>query len=339
MEEDIKKIKIGNKTIGKDGPVFIIAEVGINHDGNLRQAERLIIKAAKAGADAVKFQSFKAERLVRRNGPFFKLFKDLELSERDHQHLFKVAGNEGIIFLSTPFDPESAQMLAELGVVAFKIASGDLTYLPLLESVARYRKPILLSTGMSTFSEIEGAIGVVKGTGNEQIVLLHCHSTYPAEIQKLNLRVILTLKQAFGLPVGFSDHTLGLAAPIIATTLGAVAIEKHFTLDKTLPGPDHSLSLEPEEMKRMIEELKVISASLGDGVKRVLDGEQEIQKLARRSIVAKEDLKQGTVLTKEVLEYLRPADGLPPKMVKLLLGRILKCDIPRGVVIKLEDVG
>lgn len=332
------KIEIGDRIIGENEPVFVIAEAGINHDGNVTRAEQLIIEAKKAGADAVKFQSFKAARLVSRNEPLFKLFKDLELSKEDHQHLFKVAKNEGIIFLSTPFDQESAQMLEELEVVAFKIASGDLTHFPLLECVARYKKLIILSTGMSTLSEVEEAIGVIKEAGNERIILLHCNSTYPAEIEELNLRTIFTLREAFDLPAGFSDHTVGYVAPLIAAALGAVVIEKHFTLDKSLSGPDHKLSLDPKEMKEMVESLKRALASLGDGIKRVTPKEQEVQKLARRSIVAKQDLARGTVITPEMLEYLRPADGLSTGMARLLIGRVLKRNLSKAEMIKLEDI-
>lgn len=338
MQDAKCKIKIGDRTIGEGEPIFVIAEAGINHDGKINQAERLIVEAARAGADAVKFQSFKASRLVNRNEPFFKLFKDLELSRKDHQHLMNVAESEGIIFLSTPFDEESGTMLAELGVAAFKVASGDLTHLPLLEHLAGYKRPIILSTGMATLFEIEEAIGVMKQAGNEKIVLLHCNSTYPAKICELNLKTIITLREAFGFPVGFSDHTIGNLAPLVAAVIGAVLIEKHFTLDRSLPGPDHRLSLEPEEMKEMTTTLRLVRESLGDGIKRPSRREARMRILARRSIVARYDLARGTTITRRMLDFLRPGGGLPPGRIKSLLGRTIKRHIREGEMIRLEDV-
>lgn len=348
----IRKIKIQNKHIGEDESTFIIAEAGINHNGNIELAKKLVDVAVKAGADAIKFQTFRAENVVTRDAPKanyqvrntksnesqYDMIKKLELSEDEFKELYKYAKRRRIIFLSTPFDFGSVDFLEELGVPAFKVSSSDLTNLPLLEYIAQKGKPIILSTGMGTLGEIEEAINTIKKAENEDIILLHCITSYPSKFESLNLRAIKTLKWAFKLPVGFSDHSLGIYAPIAAVALGAVVIEKHFTLDKNLPGPDHKASLDPNELKEMVNAIRLIEKALGNGIKRPTPEEEEIKKVARRSIVAKIDIPKGTILTEDKITFKRPMTGLPPKYYKEIIGKRARRDIRADEVIYWWDV-
>jgi len=346
------KIRIGDKLIGDGEPCFIIAEAGVNHNGDIELAKRLIDVAKEAGADAIKFQTFKADNVVTKNAPKadyqikntnsyesqYEMIKKLELSEDEFRELHRYARKKGIIFLSTPFDFESADFLEELGVPAFKISSSDLTNLPFLEYIAEKGKPIILSTGMGTLGEIEEAINTIKNAGNEEIILLHCITSYPAKFENLNLRAIKTLKEAFKLPVGFSDHSLGIYAPIIAVALGAVVIEKHFTLDKNLPGPDHKASLDPQELKEMIKWIRLTEKALGDGIKRPTPEEEKIKKIVRKSIVAKVNIPEGTVLTEEMIAFKRPGTGIPPKYYKEILGKKARRNIKVDEIISWGDI-
>ena len=347
-----KRIKIENRYIGENEPRFIIAEAGVNHNGDIELAKKLVDIAAESGADAIKFQTFKAENVAIKNAPKaeyqvkntnsdesqYDMIKKLELSEEEFRELHRYARKKGIIFLSTPFDFESADFLEELGVPAFKVSSTDLTNLPFLEYIAEKGKPIILSTGMGTLGEIEEAVSTIKNTGNEDIILLHCITSYPAKFESLNLRAIQTLKEAFKLPVGFSDHSLGIYAPIAAVALGAVVIEKHFTLDKNLPGPDHKASLNPCELKEMIRGIRLIEKALGDGIKRPTPEEEEIKKIARRSIVAKVDIPKGAIITKDMITFKRPGTGLPPKYYNKIIGKRARRDIKADELIYWWDV-
>lgn len=323
----MKDIKIGSKIIGEGGAVFIIAEAGINHNGKLQQAKKLIKKAAKVGADAVKFQTFKAESLCSRGSEYFELFKSLELSKAEWAEIAKLAQSLGIIFLSTPVSEESADLLDNLGVPAFKVASGDLTHLPFLKYIAKKNKPIILSTGMSTLAEIDEALNAIYSVGNKAVVLLHCVSNYPTNVEDVNLNAIKTLEQAFKLPVGFSDHTIGTIVPVAAVSLGAKVIEKHFTLDKNLPGPDHKLSLNPDEFKEMAGNIRIIEQALGDGVKAPCESETKVRETLRRSIVANANIPRGTIITKDMLKVARPGSGIEPKFIDIVVGRTAKQDI------------
>ena len=347
----MKEIKIGNRKIGENEKTFIIAEAGVNHNKNVELAKKLVDVAYEAGADAVKFQVFKAEKLVVKRTPKadyqklrdkskdqYEMLKRLELSEEEIKEISIYARKRGILFLATPFDFESADFLEELGVKAFKIASSDLTNIPLIEHIAEKGKPIILSTGMSTICEIEEAVHSAKAVGNDQIVLLHCVTSYPAKFESLNLRSIITLKNVFGLPVGFSDHSLGIYAPLVAVSLGATIIEKHFTLDKNLPGPDHKASLEPSELKEMIHAIRLVESMLGDGVKRPTEEEEKIKMLVRRSIVAKENIKAGQIIGIEKLDFKRPAYGIEPKFYREIIGKKAKRDIKKGEFIKWSDL-
>ncbi|ABR56006.1 N-acetylneuraminate synthase [Methanococcus aeolicus Nankai-3] len=347
----MKKIKIENKYIGENEPVFIIAEAGVNHNGDIELAKKLIDIASECGADAVKFQTFKAEKVVSKRAPKaeyqtkntgtdesqYEMIKELELTEDDFYELYKYSKNKNIMFLSTPFDFESADYLDEL-MPLFKISSTDLNNLPFLEYIAKKKKPIILSTGMGTLGEIDEAINIIKKANNNDIILLHCVTNYPASFESLNLRVIRTLKEAFKLPVGFSDHSLGIYAPISAVSLGATVIEKHFTLDKNLPGPDHKASLSPEELKEMVSAIRSIEKALGNGIKRPTSEEEKIKKVARRSLVANVDIPKGATIKKEMIVIKRPGTGIEPKYLNEIMGKKVKRDIKIDEILKLGDI-
>ena len=346
------KLKIGDKLIGEEEPCFIIAEAGVNHNGSVELAKKLIDAAKDAGADAVKFQTFKAENVVVKDaqkaeyqkettgeGSQYEMIKKLELAEEDFRELADYAEKKDIMFLSSPFDKESVDLLYELDVPAFKVGSGEITNFPLLRYIAKKRKPIILSTGMSTLGEIEEALDVIRSEGVEDIILLHCVSNYPARIEDVNLRAIETLKQAFKLPVGFSDHTLGIIVPIAAVALGACVIEKHFTLDRNLPGPDHRASLEPDELKEMVKAIREVEKALGNGIKKPTKEEEKIKKVARKSIVAKVDISKGAIITEDMLDVKRPGTGIEPKYLKFIIGRKAKEDIKKDDVIRFEMIG
>ena len=345
------KVKIGNKLIGEEEPCFIIAEAGVNHNGSVELAKKLIDTAKDAGADAVKFQTFKVDNVVIKDaekaeyqqettgeGSQYEMIKKLELTEGDFRELADYAEKKDIMFLSSPFDKESVDLLHELDVPAFKVGSGEITNLPLLRYIAKKEKPIILSTGMSTLGEIEEALDVIRSEGVEDIILLHCVSNYPARIEDVNLRALGTLKQAFKLPVGFSDHTLGITAPIAAVALGACVIEKHFTLDRNLPGPDHKASLEPDELKEMVKDIREVEKALGNGIKKPTKEEEKIKKVARRSIVAKVDISKGAIITEEMLDVKRPGTGIEPKYLKFIIGRKAKEDIKKDIIISLKMI-
>ncbi len=336
----------------QNSPVFIIAEAGVNHNGDLQLARKMIAAAAEAGADAIKFQSFRAEKLVTREAmkaeyqkintgddreTQYEMLKKLELNEEEHKELMEHCRRMKILFLSTPFDLESAALLEKIGVEAYKISSGDLTDIPLIEAVASCGKPVILSTGMGCLGEVEEAVAAARRMNNEELVLLHCTTSYPAPYREVNLRAMLTLKEAFKLPVGYSDHTLGLEIPAAAVALGARVIEKHFTLDKDLPGPDHRVSLTPGELKAMVRYIRNVEAALGDGCKSCTAGEEEAKKIARKSIVAACDIPEGTVITRELLTVKRPGTGLPPGFIKYLLGRKAKTALKKDSLVNLWD--
>jgi N-acetylneuraminate synthase/N,N'-diacetyllegionaminate synthase len=340
------KVKVGDRLIGEGKPCFIIAEAGVNHNGSLELAKKLIDAAKDAEVDAVKFQTFKAEKVVTQKaekaeyqkettgkGSQYEMIKKLELTEYDFKDLAKHAKEKNIMFLSSPFDKESVDLLDGLNVPAFKVASGEVTNFPLLRYIAKKEKPIILSTGMATLGEVEEALNVIRSEGVEDVILLHCVSNYPARIENVNLRAMETLKQALKIPVGFSDHTLGITASIAAVALGACVIEKHFTLDRNLPGPDHKASLEPDELKEMVKAIRDVEKALGDGIKRLAQGEKEIKKVARRSIVAKVDILEGAIITKEMLDIKRPGTGIVPKYFDFIVGMRAKKDIKKSNIV------
>lgn len=343
----MREVRIGRRFVGPGHPVFIIAEAGVNHNGDLEMAKRLIEVAAESGADAVKFQTFAAEKLVSADAPKaeyqkrttgedesqFNMLKRLELSASDYKELVRHANQCGITFLSTPFDETSADFLVELEVPALKVGSGDLTNLPLLRHMAAKGLPMLISTGMGTLGEIEEALAAVMAAGNDQVLLYHCVSSYPAPVEETNLRALNTMMQAFPFPIGYSDHTPGIAVPVAAVALGAVSIEKHFTLDRSLPGPDQETSLEPGELAAMVKSIRQVEAALGDGYKRPTLAEANVARVARRSLVAARDIPSGAVLTADMLAIRRPGTGIPPKHLELVQGRTTRRELRKGQVI------
>ena len=334
----MKKIIIGNRIIGKDESCFIIAEAGLNHDGEFAQAKELIKKAVKVGVDAIKFQTYKTEKFIRKGDKNFALFKSLELRDKDWIDLSKLAQKLGIIFFSSVWDEDSVDLLARLNALAYKIGSADLTNLPLLSYVARKKKPIILSTGMSEIKEIEEALNVIYSTGNKNVALLHCISRYPADYKELNLLTIKTMKDKFRVPVGFSDHTIGITGSLAAVALGANIIEKHFTLDKNLPGPDHKLSLEPDEFREMIDNIRLIEEALGDGIKKPTKIELKIRKLARRSIVSNTKIPERAKITENMLKLVRPGTGIEPRFINKIIGKIAKKEILEDEIIKWSKI-
>lgn len=330
----VDEIEFDGYKIGEDQPVFIIAEAGVNHNGDIESAKELVDKASEAGVDAVKFQTFKAGDLVTKNTDMadyqkenigeeksqYDMIKELELDYEDFEELKKYCDEKGILFLSTAHTMEAADVL-ELLVPIYKIGSGDLTNLPYLEKLAEKGKPIILSTGMGTLGEVEEAVDIIRSTGNEELILLHCITDYPAAMETINLRTMLTLRDSFKTLVGYSDHTLGITAPIAAVSMGASVIEKHFTLDKEMKGPDHKASLEPDELKDMVNEIRHIEKGLGDGIKKPTENEEKIKKIARKSVVADDNISEGTELNENMLVIKRPGNGIPPKHLKKLIGK------------------
>ena len=342
---------IRGRELGR-GPAFVIAEAGVNHNGDLDLARRLVDAAAAAGADAVKFQTFRTEALVNKSAPKAEyqrettgsdesqaaMLKRLELGPAEHAELVRHAARHGIVFFSAPFDEASADLLDSLGVLLFKVPSGEITNAPLLQHIARKGKPIVLSTGMSTLDEVATAVAAVRDAGDPPIVLLHCLSAYPAPTDEINLRAMDTLRERFGCPVGFSDHTLGLSVPIGAVGRGAAVIEKHVTLDKTLPGPDHRASLEPDEFRALVTAIRDVETALGDGDKRPMPSEEDTRRVARKSLVAARALRTGERLAADAIAIKRPGTGLSPADREKILGRRVRRDIAEDELLDWKDL-
>lgn len=329
--------------------VFIIAEAGVNHNGDIALAKRLIDEGAKAGVDAVKFQTFKAETLVSKSAKKaeyqknttnveesqFEMLKKLELDYGVHEELMSYAQNKGVMFLSSAFDLESIDLLTELGISLFKVPSGEITNLPYLRKIAQTGKQIVLSTGMSTLADIEKALEVLRENGAQDITVLHCNTEYPTPMKDVNLSAMNSIQNAFKVPVGYSDHTIGIEIPIAAVALGAEMIEKHFTLDKTMEGPDHKASLEPEELKAMVDGIRNIEVALGHGVKQLSESEKKNMTIARKSLVAKNNISIGEVFSEDNLTIKRPGTGLSPMEWDNVIGTISRKNYEADEVITL----
>lgn len=330
-------------------PLMVVAEAGVNHNGDLGRARALVAAAAEAGADYVKFQGFRAEEIVAADAATaayqaantgvesqHELLRALEISLDQFGVIAEDCGHHGIRFMCTPFDTSMTGALIGLGMDRIKIASGELTNTQALSAFAGFGLPIILSTGMATLDEVDAALGVLSEHGADDVTLLHCTSLYPAPPETLNLRAITTMAERFGRPVGYSDHSLGDQASIAAVALGATVIEKHFTLDRNLPGPDHQASLEPDELRSMIDKLRATAVALGNGDKQPTPDERETARLVRRSWHAARDLAAGTVLTGGDLVLVRPADGLSP--AKSPLGQTLDRALGAGTPVRAEDL-
>lgn len=321
---------------------FIIAEAGVNHNGHLKTALKLVDTAAALGADAVKFQTFSAKKLVtatapkasyqKKNAPRSKTQNDmlsrLELSKSDHLALIQRCKQKKIIFLSSPFDEESADLLHNLKVSLFKIPSGEISNKALLQHIARLGRPMIVSTGMCTLEDVRHAVLWIREANPKiSLTLLHCVTEYPVPFDQVNLKAMETLAATFHVPIGYSDHTPDIEIALAAVALGATVIEKHFTLDQNMPGPDHKASLEPEEFKKMVVGIRHVEKALGDGIKRPMPCEIANQKIARKSLVATQNLPAGTCLASHHITEKRPGHGLPPAMKDQLIGKVLKKSI------------
>jgi N,N'-diacetyllegionaminate synthase len=328
--------------------VLIIAEAGVNHNGSMELALQLVDAAKASGADAVKFQSFRAdllatpsahkaayqERTVPNSESQLEMLRRLQLDAHSHRRIIEYCKEVGIEFLSSPFDAESADLLESMGVGMYKIPSGEITNIPFLEYLARKGKPLILSTGMSTLGEVEEAIHAIVTTAPIPITLLHCVTEYPAPYAEVNLRAMHTLRQAFGVPVGYSDHTPGIEIAVAASALGAEVIEKHFTLDRSLPGPDHAASLEPDELKQMVQAIRHVESALGDGIKTPAACELPNIAVARKSIVAAHSMPRGHLISEHDLSIMRPGTGLAPKVLPSVIGRTLRVAVGKDELIK-----
>lgn len=331
------------------GKAFIIAEAGVNHNGDIQLAKQLIDVAAESKADAVKFQTFISEKCIVKGTAKAKyqekttgkdedqldMIKKLELPYEAFVKLKEYCDKKQIIFISTPFDLESADFLNNIGIEIFKIPSGEITNYPLLKKIGQFHKKIIMSTGMSTIKEIQNAITILNSEETTDISLLHCNTQYPTPMEDVNLRAMLTLKKEFGVPVGYSDHTNGIEVPIAAVAMGAEIIEKHFTLDKNLPGPDHKASLEPDELKSMVTGIRNIEKALGSYEKKVTDSEQENIAIARKSIVASRFIKKGEVFTEENLAVKRPGTGISPMRWNEVVGKVSDKDYDEDEMIQI----
>ncbi len=349
----MKTIKIGNKLIGEGQSCFIIGEIGPNHNGELGIAKKLVDVALEAGIDAVKFQTFEAERYVSKiarkadydivntgsNESMLEAQKKLELSKEFHIEIKNYIEKKGLIFFSTPHANEwSVDLLEEIGVPAYKIGSGDITNIPFLKYVAQKNKPIILSTGMSIIEDVERSVKAIREEGNEQLVLLQCTNDYPCAIEDINLNVIPVLKNKFNTIVGFSDHTLNVNTPSIAVALGAKVIEKHITLDRNMLGPDHKASIEPNELKEMVKLIRDTEMMLGSNEKKPTKSELNVASVARKSLVSTRGIKKGEIIIKEMLTYKRPGTGIPPYEINKVIGKKAKKDIEDDSLISFEDL-
>lgn len=345
-------VSIGGRTVGGTEPCFVVAEAGANHNRDLGTAKKLIDAAVEAGADAVKFQTYSADTLYSKKTPRFSylqeggdvdthaLLKSIELPREWQGELAAYSQEKGILFFSTPFDRRAVDELDEIGVPVFKVASFEIVDLPLIRYVAKKGKPVIISTGMATLGEIEDAVGACAESGNDQYVLLQCASLYPAPAHIMNLRSMDTMRLAFGCPVGLSDHTRGINVAVGAAARGAAMIEKHFTLDRTMVGPDHPFAVEPDELKALVAGVREVQLALGDGRKTGPSTEEagEMHRLGRRSIVAATDIGAGTLISSEMLTVKRPGYGIAPKFLDLVLNRRAKIDIAEDDVITWEAV-
>ena len=349
------RIQIGKKFVGPDYPTYVIAEAGVNHNNSLGRAKDLIRKAAAAGADAIKFQTYKAEKLTTKQAPRFWEWKGEPIKKgtqydsyrtmdvdkfplKHYPELFRTCKKYGIEFISTPFDEDSADALVKLGMKAIKVSSSDLTNLPFLAHLAKHKLPMLLSVGASTLGEIEEAVHTIEGAGNKKIVIMQCTLIYPTPFEHANLRVIPTLAAVFPqYPIGLSDHTLGVHIPPAAVALGARMVEKHYTVDKTLPNsPDHHLSVDPPELKEIVQAIRHVEAALGTSRKYVLPEERHTYLYDKRSLVSACDIKQGQKITKRMLTHKRPGTGVRPKYRDAVIGRRASVDIPADTTITWE---
>jgi N,N'-diacetyllegionaminate synthase len=338
----MRKVKIGKFEIGAGRPSFVIAEIGGNFT-RVQEAVRLIDAAADCGVDAVKLQTLRASTVTSKKAMFdmentgkvpqYELFLQYELDEKSHRQIFDHAASRGLMIFSTPSYFDDADLLDRLGVPAYKVGSDDANNIPFLEYLARKGKPVILSTGMCTLEEVKESVDAIQATGNRELIVLHAITSYPTHPEHVNLRAMTTMARAFDVPVGYSDHTVGNEVCLAAVALGAAVIEKHFTLDKKGPGPDHRLSADPADMKALVREIRVIEASMGDGVKKPAGSEATTRINNRKSVVAVSAIPKGAIVTRDAVAVKRPGLGILPKEIGKVVGRKAKVDIAAEDVI------
>ena len=331
-------IKISNKNIGNSFPTFFIAEAGLNHNGDVDLAKKMIDASSTVGADAIKFQTYKSENFLSENSEYFDFFKNVELSFEEFKEIKKYADNLDMIFISTPFDFESADYLKKINVPGFKIASSDMTNLPLIGHIAKMNLPIILSTGLATIDEIDESVKLCNSLGNNQISILHCVADYPAPPEETNLRAMESIKEKFHVPVGYSDNGESTLVDEVAVSLGANIIEKHFTLDKNLEGPDHSFSIEPTNLKSLISRIRLIEKIRGNGIKSPTKSEIKNKPAIRKSIFALRQIKKGDLFSFENLAIKRPGDGIEPKHWNDILNKKSTREIQKDELIRWDDI-
>ena len=347
----MKHVELNGRLVGLGQPAYIIAEAGINHNGDLDIAKQMIKAAKEAGVDAVKFQTFTAQNIMTKTAgssahlkagagkeDVYSFVERISLDVDAHKELQKACEAEGLPFISTAGASEGVDILEAADVPFYKIASMDLNNLPLLDYIGRTGKPIIMSTGMGTLGEVEQAVSTLRNAGNEQILLLHCTVQYPPQLEDVNLRAMDTLKAAFGLPVGYSDHTVGNAVSIASVARGACCIEKHFTLDKTMPGPDQSVSGDPEDFKNLVDDIRAVEVALGSAVKKPVEAEWEMRRNFRRSIVSAQEIQEGAKITREMLVFKRPGSGISPADINWIIGRIATRTISADSVLDQADL-
>ena len=348
------EFKIQNKMVGDGHPLFFIAEAGVNHNGSVKLGKKLIDIAVDAKADAVKFQTFKTENIITPKAPkstyhvettgsdndqtWYELLKTQEMSKKMHVELIDYCNKKGIIFLSTPYDEESADLLEDLDVQAFKIASTDTNNIPLLRYIARKGRPMIISTAMATMDEVENAVYSVREERLADIAVLQCTGSYPARLSSSNLHVMQTYREKLHCIVGYSDHTPDLINPVATTAMGAKVYEKHFTIDKTLPGPDHRMSLDPEELRQTVKAIRNTELALGNSEKKVLNDEKENRLKLRKSLIAIRKIKKGKVIDKKSVAIMRPGTGISPQLYYTVLGKVSKRDIEKFTPLQNEDI-
>ena len=346
----VPSMAFGDRVIGPGHPCFVIAEAGVNHNGDMTIAKKLIDAAAAAGCDAVKFQTFITEKVIARGAPKAQYQKQTtgdgsmddmvrkwELNHSQHEELIAHCNLRNILFLSTPFDEDSLAMLVELSMPVVKVGSGEITNILLLQAIAETRLPVILSTGMSELFEVDAALRFLRQHNAGPVAVLHCVSNYPAAPETVNIRAMDTMRRAFRRPVGYSDHTVGFEAPLAAVAHGASIIERHLTLSHDMPGPDHQASTEPEDFKRLVDSIRIVEASLGDGVKRITEREREVRDVARRSIVAARDLPAGHIITMSDIAMKRPGTGLQPGQMDTILGKRLGRAVAQDTLLSSGD--
>jgi sialic acid synthase SpsE len=347
----MKKIKIGNRYVGEGEPTYIIADIGSNFDGSLKQAKYLIDLAKDVGVNAAKFQSFLPDKIIAKDAfktksafqakwkkSVYEIYSEATLPRKWHKELADYCCEKNIDFFSSPYDKEAVDLLEDLDVPAYKIGSGEITFLSLIDYIARKKKPVILGTGASNMGEIEEAVNVIRDAGNNDIVLLQCVTNYPSLFEHANIRSMVTQGKAFQVLVGYSDHTPGSIVPLGAVALGACIIEKHFTFDKQRSGPDHPFAMDVNDMRNMVNNIRQLESALGSPIKRVTPAEKETSIIQRRSIFAARDIIAGTIITEEMVEPLRPAIGITPQFTNLIIGKKAKIDIKKGTPVTWETI-